>query len=44
MKINKVICKRYGKKPGIKEALLVYQKVVHRGVKKLTQKEFKFVK
>ncbi|KIK78994.1 hypothetical protein PAXRUDRAFT_47524, partial [Paxillus rubicundulus Ve08.2h10] len=39
MEINEVIQERYGKRPGIKEALSVYQKVVQRVVNKLMQEE-----
>ncbi|KIJ07848.1 hypothetical protein PAXINDRAFT_18980 [Paxillus involutus ATCC 200175] len=38
--INKVIHKRYGKKPGTKEALSVYQKAVRRVVKNLMEEEW----
>ncbi|KIJ10063.1 hypothetical protein PAXINDRAFT_16909 [Paxillus involutus ATCC 200175] len=38
--INKVIRERYGKKPGTKEALSVYQKAVRRVVKNLTEEEW----
>jgi hypothetical protein len=38
--INKVIRERYGKKPGTKEALSVYQKAVRRVVKNLMEEEW----
>ncbi|KIK75901.1 hypothetical protein PAXRUDRAFT_171310, partial [Paxillus rubicundulus Ve08.2h10] len=37
--INEVIWERYGKRPGTKKALLVYQKAVQRVVNKLMQEE-----
>ncbi|KIK79855.1 hypothetical protein PAXRUDRAFT_160127 [Paxillus rubicundulus Ve08.2h10] len=40
MIINEVIHERYGKKPGTKEVLSVYQKVVHRVVNNLTEEEW----
>ncbi|KAF8835238.1 hypothetical protein BDN67DRAFT_1015718 [Paxillus ammoniavirescens] len=40
MIINKVIRERYGKKPGTKEALLVYQKTVQQIVKNLMEEEW----
>ncbi|KAF8833718.1 hypothetical protein BDN67DRAFT_985836 [Paxillus ammoniavirescens] len=40
MIINEVIHERYGKKPGTKEALSVYQKAVRQVVKNLTEEEW----
>ena len=40
MIINEVICERYGKKPGTKEALWVYQKAVQWVIKNLMEEEW----